>query len=291
MEIAVIADVHANFIALQRVAEDLQNWDPDEVIVAGDLVNRGPRPAECLHFVQEKQRSQGWRVLRGNHEDYVISQAREAAPRQGPHFEVHRASFWTYQQLGEDVSALEAMPFQLSLVDPSGGEVRLVHASMRGIRDGIYPENSDQEICLKMGIDCLEDPCAVLDPPAPAVFCVGHTHRPLIRQVHDTLVVNAGSTGLPFDRDIRPAYARLTWQKGGWKAEIVRLDYDLERAERDFLEAGYLSGGGPLVELVQVELHEARSMLYNWAVRYQQLAWNGEISMEESVHRFLQEFS
>ncbi|HLB49171.1 MAG TPA: metallophosphoesterase [Anaerolineales bacterium] len=60
MKIAILADIHANIVALQTVADHIGQWRPDAVIVAGDVVNRGPRPLGCLRFVQEKQRAKGW---------------------------------------------------------------------------------------------------------------------------------------------------------------------------------------------------------------------------------------
>jgi predicted phosphodiesterase len=275
MKVAVLADIHANWVALQAVYEDIQSWKPDLVLVGGDVVNRGPKPAECLQFIQEKQRQEGWRMVRGNHEDYVIMMSHPDAPRQGPAFEVHLPVYWTYQRLGCDVSALEAMSLQQSFNDPAGGEFRLVHASMLGSRDGIYPETSDRELAKK------------IEPP-PAVFCVGHTHRPLIRRLNGTLVVNVGSAGLPFDLETRPSYGRFTWRRSGWTAEIVRVDYDLQQAEQDFYDTGYLAQAGPLVDLVLIELRTGRSQLFNWAIHYQDLALQGKISMQESVNRFLQ---
>jgi predicted phosphodiesterase len=59
MKIAVLADIHSNFVALQSAVEHLARWQPDRVILAGDLVNRGPRPAECLEFFQVRARLAG----------------------------------------------------------------------------------------------------------------------------------------------------------------------------------------------------------------------------------------
>jgi predicted phosphodiesterase len=282
MKIAVLSDIHANFVALTTAVDHLEPWKPDYVIVAGDLVNRGPRPMECLRLIQEKSKTENWLTVRGNHEDYVISQANPLAPHSGPAFEVHRASFWTYQQLNGDISALRSMPFQQSLQDPDGNEIRFVHASMTGNRDGIYPETTDEALVHKVfppGIHPSNSPLAL--------FCVGHTHRPLIRNLNGVLIINAGSTGLPFDGDKRLSYARLTWKNGLWNAEIVRLKYNIAKAEHDFITSGYIEGGGPLVRLVQVELQTASSQLYNWAVKYQEPARKGEISMRDSVHQYL----
>ena len=274
MKIAVLADVHSNFVALQAAVEHLERWQPDKVILAGDLVNRGPRPAECLEFFQARASQPGWKSVRGNHEDYVIEQGSPGAPVSGPAFEVHRASRWTYQRLGCDLQPLLEMPFQQSVFAPDGSELRVVHASMSGIRDGIYPHTPDVQLAGQIA-------------PAPAVLCVGHTHRPLIRECGRTLVVNAGSVGLPFDGNQELAYAQITWWGGVWRAEIVRVPYDLAQARADFFDYGYYAEAGPLVQLVLVELLTARSMLFNWSHLYQSRAEQGSISMQDSVQEFL----
>jgi len=275
MKLAILADIHANLPALQTVAAHIDAWKPDRVVVAGDVVNRGPRPLECLRFVQDKQRASGWLAVRGNHEEYVISHAQPDAPRSGPQFEIHRGSFWTYQRLDGDVSALEAMPFQLSLSAPDGGEVRVTHASMLGTREGIYVRTPDEELSQQIG------------QPAPALFCVGHTHIPLVRSLNGTLVVNVGAVGLPFDGDARASYAQLTWQRNEWHAEITRLGYDRRQAERDFEETGFIEEASAFAQLVLVELRVARSQIFGWMRRYEARVLAGEITMQESVEEFL----
>jgi predicted phosphodiesterase len=282
MKIAVLADIHANLIALNTAIEHLSLWKPDRVIIAGDIVNRGPRPAECLDLIQDKTERDGWLVLRGNHEDYVIMLASPNAPREGPSLEVHRASYWTYLQLGEEVTGLTAMPLQQAFIDPDGRSVQFVHGSLLGTRDGIYPETSDYSLRKKIGLD------RRLPGESPlALFGVGHTHRPVTRWLNGVLVINAGSVGLPFDHDARLAYAQLTWQEGNWRARIIRLAYDLKRAERDFYDTGYLENAGPLTQLVKIELKTASSHLYNWAIEFQEPALKGNISVGESVQLYL----
>jgi predicted phosphodiesterase len=274
MKLAVLADIHSNLVALQAVVAHVENWKPDKVIVAGDIINRGARPRECLDFILEKGRTQGWLTLRGNHEDYVISQARPDSPRSGPAIEVHRGSLWTLKQLGGDVTALEGMPFQQSLVTSDRSEARVVHASMRGKRDGIFPRTRDEALREQIA-------------PAPCMICVGHTHIPLVRTIDQTLVVNAGSVGLPFDHDPRAAYAQLTWRGGQWQAEIIRLKYDLAAAEQDLFDGGFMVGVGPLARIVQLELRQSRSLLFGWASQFQEYCLAGEISMEDSVREYL----
>ncbi|MEJ2747181.1 MAG: metallophosphoesterase, partial [Anaerolineae bacterium] len=139
MKIAVLSDIHGNLPALQTVTDHLETWRPDLVFVNGDVVNRGPNPAACLRFVEQKRRNNGWQIMRGNHEMYVIDQSRPDAARNGRLFEINRSSFWTYQQLNGDVTILQTWPASHTLTAPDGSQMHITHASRRSNRDSILP--------------------------------------------------------------------------------------------------------------------------------------------------------
>ncbi len=277
MKIAVLSDVHGNYPALLTVAEHVEAWQPDIVILAGDIVNRGPRSAECLAFVLAKQKEANWQLVGGNHEEYVIAQSKPERPDEGPQAEIQRASRWTYEHIRQAMPILEALPFSRELTGPRGDTLRVTHGSMLGTRDGIYPHTTSAELPAKIG------------EPLPAAFCVGHTHQPLVRTLNGTLVVNAGSVGLPFDGDWRASYAQLVWRGGQWQAHIVRLCYDRGQAERDFHETGFLEQGGPLTRLMLRELQIARGLIYSWAQMYEQAVLRGELGLAQSVEQFLRD--
>jgi predicted phosphodiesterase len=279
MKLAVIADIHGNYAALQTVVAHIDDWQPDLVVVAGDIVNRGPRPRECLELVRNRQQTEGWLTVRGNHEDYVLNYTRPELTPTGLEFEIFRSAYWTYEQLNGHVATLAAMPFQVDLAGPSGHNVRVVHASMNGTQDGIFPMTSEGQLRQKI---------RAAGQSTPTVFCVGHTHCPLVRSIDNTLVVNVGAVGLPFDGDHRAAYGQLSWQEGQWHVEIIRLDYDRQLAEQDFFESGYFDRGGPLIRLILDELHIAQSHLYRWTQAYQAQTIAGEITLDEAVTAYLE---
>jgi len=275
MKIAVISDIHGNFPALETVSDHIEMWKPDIVLVAGDIVNRGPRSIDCLLFLEKKQRENGWKIIRGNHEDYVISREDPKDPRTGPSYELYKPTHYIFQQLNNDVTGLKSLPEIIEIFSPQDEEIRMVHASMKNNRDGIYPETKKEKLESQIS-------------PAPSVFITGHTHRPFTRNVFDTLVVNAGSVGLPFDNDSRTGYAQIVRNSHGWKAEIIRLNYDIAQAEKDFFDSGYIDGAGPLANIVLLELRLALSQLYHWSVRYSKSIIDGSISVAESAEEYLQ---
>lgn len=275
MKIAVLSDIHGNLPALKAVSAHIESWQPDLVVVNGDIINRGPLSGRCLRFVRQKHENDGWHLLRGNHEEFVLDCAPPNAHCEGPEFEIRRFAYWAYEQIKEDVDLLVAMPDRFNWIAPDGSEFRVTHASMRSNREGIFPHMDDEKTILQK------------IAPAPAVFVTAHTHRPFIEQVDGTLVVNVGAAGAPFDEDPRPSYGQFTWTPTGWQVEIARVVYDRSQTERDYVESGFLEEGGPLVQLMLVELRRARGMIFRWITRYQERVLSGEISLEESVRDML----
>ncbi len=277
MKIAVLSDIHGNMPALLAVAKHIDIWQPDLVVVNGDIVNRGPCSQAVLRFVLDRRERDGWHLLRGNHEDFLLRCGPSDSDLNTPAFEINRFVHFAYQQLNGEIEALRLMPERFSWFAPDSSEFRVIHASMRSNRDGIYPEMTDDELRERI-------------LPAPSVFVTGHTHQPLIRQIEGTLIVNAGSAGAPFDRDWRPSYGRFTWDlQQKWQAEIVRVEYDRSLIEQDYQRSGFLQQGGPLAQIMLVELRRARGLIFHWATQYEKAVTDGEITLEESVKCVLQE--
>ena len=277
MKIAVISDIHGNMPALETVTEDLEKWRPDLVVVDGDIVNRGPCSLAAWQFIQKQMAENDWRVVKGNHEDYVLDCAAPAQQFDPPTLKIRQYAQWTYEQLNGQIAELAALPDEFSLHAGDGSEFRVVHASMRDNRDGIYPRTSDEELRRQIA-------------PAPAVFVTGHTHRPLARHIDNTLVVNVGAVGAPFDGDPRLSYGRFTYTKSaGWQASVERLAYDTAQTERDYVQSGFLEYGGPLAQLMLIEHRRSGGLIYRWATRYQEAVVNHDISLEGSVRELLQD--
>jgi diadenosine tetraphosphatase ApaH/serine/threonine PP2A family protein phosphatase len=195
------------------------------------------------------------------------------APTSGPGFELGRMNRWTHGQLEGQIGTIAALPESLH-VELDEGPLALYHASARHDRDGITAESPDEE--LQAQID-----------PAAAIFCVGHTHWPVVRRLNGTLVVNVGSVGLPFDGDTRAAYAQLSRERGGWQARIARVPYDVGATAQNFVESGMLEAVGAHAEIMLRELLTGRSLLYNFVPAYHDRVRAGEIGLEQAVREYL----
>jgi predicted phosphodiesterase len=229
MRVAVISDVHGNLAALEAVLEVIDLERPDELWCLGDLTGYGARPGECLALVRERAAV----CLAGNH-DLVVAGAIDIS-----HFssDAAVAARWAREQLDE--AALR----DLAALEPSGARhgVSLFHGS---IRDPVW------EYVLSAGVAeaCLREQTTEL-------ALIGHSHVALTLALvdgevaggqarsgmetplegHPTLL-NPGSVGQPRDRDPRAAWLLLDLEQR--QARFRRTPYDVERTQREILEAG-----------------------------------------------------
>ncbi len=226
--IAVLSDVHGFLTALKAVLADIDSLGISEIVVAGDIVNFGPSSPEVVDLLRDR----GAQMIRGNHEiELVVPYGTpDASPAlmHGPRFAGAR---WTNERLGPARRAfLSALPDRLML----DARTVVCHGSPRGVRDGVRPDHTDDELRAKFG-----------DDPAIVAF-VGHIHQPHVREVPplpDTdqpvrRFVNAGSVGMNLDGDPRSSYVVAEQNSSDapdeWRTEIRRLVYDTDAAVREY---------------------------------------------------------
>lgn len=275
MKIAALGDIHGNYQALITVLEDLKAWQPDLVLVLGDIINRGPRSRDCLELVREQAANPAWYLIRGNHEDYVLDFEDPGFAGEGIDFDLKQVIHWTYKSLARPaLDDLIDLPAEIKIDLPGMGLVQGAHASTAGDRIGIYPSTPEGKL-------------KGLIPEDARLFLVGHTHQPLVRTFKNTLIINTGSVGLPFDGDTRAAYAQIIYRHGAWQGEIIRIAYDLKAAEDDFYQSGYIPEGGPLAELILAELQLGWPQLGKWFKAYEKAVREKSIGLKEAVYEFL----
>lgn len=274
MKLAILSDIHGNLPALEAVLEDLVQWRPDEVVMNGDLVNRGPYSRAAL--LQLKAALPNCRMLKGNHETFVLGNSARPLDEDDPMADLHRFTRWSAEQLGTEL--LDEIAGWETSWDRDGLDGRasfhITHGSRLGNRDGIGPHTPDEALAVKLG--------------SPRdLFVASHTHVAMQRRFNGTVVVNTGSVGQPLDGDPRAAYGRFTLDDDGWKPELVRVAYDKQRARDDFVKSGFLEIGGPFAGLIYREHEENARYIGPFMHRYKQAIEAREISLRAAVEVYL----
>ena len=264
MRVAVISDIHGNLPALEAVLAHIEARRPDQVVVAGDLVNRGPQSAAVVARLQPL----GFPTVQGNHERYVLAAARATDPNDGG--DTYAPSRWTLRQLAPDqLDYLRALPFSVQVED-----VLVVHGSPRGDQDGIFPRTSEGELAHKLN--------------GHTHLVCGHTHVSLVRPWRaGGLVVNAGSVGNTFEGDTAARYAWLERRGGQWQAEVACVEYDVAATLRAFDESDYLAAAGPMARLFRLEVATGCNHLIPAYLAHRAEVDREQMTLAEAADRYL----
>ena len=247
MRYALISDIHANLPALEAVLGDIDRRpDVDATYHLGDLVGYAPWPDETVALLRQR----GIPGVAGNYDSTVAADYKHCGckyedPRQE---ELSHLSYaWTRAHVTPETKRyLGSLPFRIDL-RPLGGHaggptVFLLHGNQVLNTVYVFEERPDSFLA-KMG--------EALSARAGDVVAFGHTHKPWQRRIDGALFVNSGSVGRPKDGDPRGSYVLLDVDASGARAQVVRVDYDVERTARAILEsdlpddfADYLRTGG-----------------------------------------------
>jgi predicted phosphodiesterase len=247
MRYALISDIHANLPALEAVLADIASR-PDIAATyhLGDLVGYAPWPNETVALLRANRIA----GVAGNYDSTVATDYKHCGCRyEDAHEEElsHTSYDWTRRNVSPETKQhLLELPFRVDL-KPRGGHtsgptVVLVHGTPT-LNTLYWTEDRPDSFCSKMAEHA--------GAKAGDVICFGHTHKPWHRAVNDIHFVNTGSVGRPKDGDWRAGYVLLDVGEGESSVELVRVDYDVERAARGILEsdlpsdfAAYLRSGG-----------------------------------------------
>jgi putative phosphoesterase len=204
MRVAALYDVHGNLPALEAVLAEVERESVDAIVVGGDIASGPPQPREVVELVRSLPNAH---CIRGNADRL---RDREHAGEEGLE--------WLFEQLGDEhVDWLVSLPFSVVLDD-----TLYVHSNPRDDTTVVTELTSDEKLA------------RLLEGVEQRRVVAGHTHMQLERRVGETLFVNAGSVGWPYEGKTGAYWAIL-----GEDVELRRTEYDLERAARLVRASGH----------------------------------------------------
>jgi predicted phosphodiesterase len=264
--IAILSDIHGNLPAFEAVLNDVARRGIRDVVLAGDLVGRGPQGSAVVARAQEL----GLRSVRGNHEDYLLDFRKGKIPDTWNYTEEWACARWMANELTESSAQfIDAFPF--SMTAGFDDSIRIVHGSPESYNEGIGNWLTGQEI--EHHLNAVEE----------SVLICAHTHRAAVWEFPHGLVVNVGSVGMPFNGDTRAQYAVLEYRGDRWHAEICRVHYAHEELLGVYESSGFLEAGGATSALLRYEIEYARPFLVPF------LKWAAQLNRTPTFE-YLEEF-
>jgi putative phosphoesterase len=177
MRVALVSDLHANEIAVDRVLADARSEGYDRLVCLGDIATLGPRPDAVL----ARLRDLACACILGNHDEFMID-----APL------IHR-----YSESPLIVSSVDATRAALS-----ADSIAFIRSFPRTLEiEGLFlyhatPRSNMEDLLVTTPAEEVDE---MLDGKKALVFAGGHTHLQMLRQHRGMLLVNTGSVGMPFE--------------------------------------------------------------------------------------------
>lgn len=248
IRIALLSDIHGNLPALEAVIEDMKQFAPDHVVVAGDMVNGGPFSAEVMQIVYENR----WTMIRGNNEYYVIN---AYAPRRPDTWGNFTLLEWLHDQLTDWHHLIASLPDDLLLLYPDAPDVHLCHGIPHNCWKGMFDAQTDSDAKI------LAD---VATSRAKTILC-GHTHIPLDRKVGNYHIINPGSVGNPLLGACVGSYMILDGTPSGWKVAHHRtLPLDMSPLYPAWEAQRFVERGGVTASMLIDEFRKSRMSVYSF---------------------------
>ena len=229
MRIALIADLHGNWPATQRLEKDLRIQGADRIICLGDVVGKGP----CGHQTLDWAMANCDMILGGNW-DYGLGCKR------------FPMDVFYWEQLGESrLEILRNLPREHCLT-LGGRRVRLFHG--RPVMEDLITVRHKKELIqpfFEDGEGGLFDVVGYAD-----------THRQALRTMTPGLFFNCGSVGNALG-ETRCCYVLMEGKGAGdFEIRFRSLDYDRRQAVEDAQKT-------PGIPLIHTYIHEIETGVYS----------------------------
>jgi len=225
MDIAVLADIHGNYIALQKCVEYIKERGIETLYFLGDYIGELAYPQRTMELLYELRERFDCRFIRGNKEDYWLNAEMYGCNKWKDGDSTTGMMKYAFESLtDEDLDFFRELPIAQSIENQGLPEMVICHGSPVNVKQTMKPE--------------LEATYQVMEETQEPLILCGHTHRQGKIQHAGKTVLNPGAVGMPLESEGKSQFLILHGEDGQWQEEFVSLEYDVERVITDMEEAG-----------------------------------------------------
>lgn len=223
--VAVLSDIHSNYLALKACFEDACRQSADCFVFLGDYISGLSATAKTMDFIYEIQSRYQTVCICGNRERYMLNHRAGISCLKR---NLHDSSYlYTYQQLTErDFDFFQGMPFY-DIVQINDTVLEVAHA--RKSSDRFYFEKDDYHID------------EVFSEMSTSFLLTGHSHRPYIQTKDNKTIINPGSVGLPHSNSGLAQYALLDIVQGVVTCNFRTIAYDYKQLVHQQFSSGLIA--------------------------------------------------
>lgn len=213
--VAVISDIHSNYLALKACLDYLENRDIDAYLFLGDYVGEFPGIEQTMSSLHELRAQKQCYFIRGNKEEYQLNGMGTGHPDWDPYPSCIGMLRYAAKHLTKkDMEFFESLPISREVQFEDLPKLMLCHGSPRKVNEKLPQDEAKMEEIL-YSVD------------ANYILC-GHTHKKTEVTYKDVHIWNPGSVGCSIDTPFSYKFMILHEQDGKWCPDFISLPADSE---------------------------------------------------------------
>ena len=224
MEIAVLSDIHGNYVAFERCLEYAFTRGVQTFFFLGDYIGELAYPERTMQILYDlKQRYQCY-FIKGNKEEYWLNYRVNGEKGWVDKSSTTGALLYAYNALSErDLEFFAKLKPSQEIIFDQLPTILICHGSPYKVSEKMLPgDNRTIEIINSVRV--------------PLILC-GHTHRQQKITHNKTRVLNPGSVGMPLSSEGKSQFLILHGFDNKWSEEFISLSYDVERVIHEIYES------------------------------------------------------
>lgn len=226
VKVAVISDIHGNYVALEEVIKDAKAQGAEKYIFTGDLINEFPFGNKVINIIKDLQKEYDVYVVKGNREQYLIEYDEYKYTWENIQF--RNTIFMRNELTDESFEFIKELPFSLS-IKIEDLSFKIFHGSIYNISEFIH--NYDDVLMEKVANESEED-----------ILLFGHSHQRIWeKEAFGKLFINAGCSGVS---KMNPKHAEyLIMNIDGKNIDINErnIEFNTELLKEEILKSGILN--------------------------------------------------
>lgn len=236
MDIAVLADIHSNYIALERCLEYAFSHNISTFLFLGDYIGELAYPERTMKILYDVNDRYKCYFIKGNKEDYWLKYRANGEKGWKDKDSTTGSLLYAYKSLtSRDLDFFAQLQPATEIKIDEMPAITICHGSPNNVNGKMLPDD-DKTI-------------EAMNSVKTSIILCGHSHVQKKIVHNEKCVLNPGAVGVPLFSEGKTQFLILHGNGGVWSEEFISLEYDALRVIRDMHEVK-LDEHAPYVSLI-----------------------------------------
>ncbi|OPJ57633.1 metallophosphoesterase family protein [Clostridium oryzae] len=220
MDIAVLADIHGNYIALERCLEYAFSRNISTFLFLGDYIGELAYPERTMKILYDINERYKCYFIKGNKEDYWLKYRACGEKGWKDRNSASGSLLYAYKCLtSRDLDFFTQLEAVQKIKISEMAAITICHGSPNKINEKMLPDD--------------DRTFEVMNSVKTSTILCGHTHiqRKIVH--NEKCVLNPGSVGVSLFSEGKTQFLILHGNGEVWSEEFISLEYDVDRVIRD----------------------------------------------------------